>query len=44
MTPQMIQMNYLEIKQEAENIKNAVLEMMINDPELSTRIVKKKIE
>lgn len=41
-TAQMIQMNYLEIKQEAENIRNAVLESMFNDPELTHLIVTKK--
>ncbi len=40
-TPQMIRMNYLAIKQEAENIKNAVLETMMNDSEKAHLIIKK---
>ena len=41
-TDQQIQLTFEKIKDEAESIANAVIEKMMNDPELESRIVRKK--
>ncbi len=36
-----VKLNYLQVKQEAEDIINSVLEMMMSDPETTSKIIKK---